>query len=503
MKKISLTIAIVFLTTSWIYSQNVDDVLRYSQIFYQGTARFNSMGGAFTALGGDMSTLSQNPAGIGMFRSSEISFSPQMYYNNTNANFNGKQSSDYVYDFNLGQIGIVSHLLSGNAKNGLISLNIGYSFNKMSNLNSTVSILGTGTSSSMADSWADQSYGTNYRDLTGAAGIAYDAWVMDTITGTGQKTYGTVFNNYGDNAKSTYGQSIRRLINNEGYTGEHAISIGGNISNKLFFGATLGIDVLRYTSDYSHTESADYSLDSGFENFTYTEHYEDTGTGISFKLGTIFKPTENLRIGFAFHAPTKYRISEYYYDKINSTFTGNQTYESDNQPSTYSYDLTTPFRILAGIAYQFEKRALFSFDYEFVDYSTARFSDDGDNYDYSDTNDEIRSTLKPASNIRLGGEYRIDKFYLRGGYGHYGKMFSQGEGNEEENLNYNSFSCGLGFRQQNLSLDFGFVNISNSEKYILYDIYSATAANNTLPVTASLNPSKNMFTMTLGYKFGY
>ena len=41
-------------------------------MFYGGTARFMSMGGAFTALGGDISTLSQNPAGIGVFRTSEM-----------------------------------------------------------------------------------------------------------------------------------------------------------------------------------------------------------------------------------------------------------------------------------------------------------------------------------------------------------------------------------------------------------------------------------------------
>ncbi len=32
------------------------------------------MGGAFGALGGDLSTLSQNPAGIGVYRSNELGF---------------------------------------------------------------------------------------------------------------------------------------------------------------------------------------------------------------------------------------------------------------------------------------------------------------------------------------------------------------------------------------------------------------------------------------------
>ncbi len=58
------------------------------------------------------------------------------------------------------------------------------------------------------------------------------------------RSYGTVFSNYGDNPSSDYGQNIRRLINNEGYTGEHAFSIGGNYSNKVFFGATIGISRL-------------------------------------------------------------------------------------------------------------------------------------------------------------------------------------------------------------------------------------------------------------------
>src|SRR5512137_1600713 len=122
MKKIVSLSAIIFLTISGLFAQNVDDALRYSQIFYTGTARFMSMGGAFTALGGDMSTLSQNPAGIGVFRSSEISITPQLYHINTTAGFNNGRTSDYLYNFNLGQAGIVTNLISSNGTTGLISL---------------------------------------------------------------------------------------------------------------------------------------------------------------------------------------------------------------------------------------------------------------------------------------------------------------------------------------------------------------------------------------------
>jgi hypothetical protein len=495
MKKIAFIIALAVLTLQGINAQNVDDALRYSQIFYTGTARFMSMGGAFTALGGDMSTLSQNPAGIGLFRSSEISLSPQLAHINTSASFHGI-SKDYVYNFNLGQAGIVSNIISGNGTSGLLSLNIGYSFNKTNNLNLSARIQGTSTTSSMADDWADASNGTYYTDLTGAEGIAYDAWIIDTITGTGAKTYGTVFSNYGDNATSDYGQNIRRLISNEGYTGEHAFSVGGNYSNKVFFGATLGISRLRYTGHYEHLEKADYYLDSGLSDFTYTEHFENTGTGISLKIGTIIKPTENIRLGFAFHSPTIYKIDEYYYDNVSSNFTDDSHYEFENDPVRYNYALTTPFRALAGFAYQFKKMGLVSVDYEFVDYSTARFSETGDNYDYSEKNLKIKNTLKPASNIRVGGEFRMDKFYLRGGYGYYGKVFELGE--ENDDMHYRSVSLGAGFREQNINIDFAFTNLRHDRSYILYKYnnYSESAI-------AGLTNTKNMFTVTMGYKFGY
>lgn len=493
MKKLSVALASIFLVSCGIFAQNVDDALRYSQLFYNGTARFMSMGGAFTALGGDMSSLSQNPAGLGVFRSSEISISPQLYHIKTSADFRGP-TTDYLYNFNLGQAGIVSKLISSDKEKGLISLNFGYSFNKTNNLYSTTRIQGTSNTSSMADSWADMSEGSSYKELKNAEGIAYDAWIIDTITGSNGRSFGTVFNNYGDNLSSLYGQHVRRLINNKGYTGEHALSIGGNVSNIFFFGATLGISRLNYTGHYEHLEKADYDMDSGFNNFTYTEHYENSGTGYSLKLGAIIKPVENLRVGFAFHSPTLYKIDEYYYDNISSRFDGNEKYDVKNDPVRYRYALTTPFRALGGIAYQIRKSALLSADIEYVDYSTARFSETGDNFDYSEKNLAIRSTLKPAVNYRLGGEYRLNKVYFRGGYAKYGKVFEKGE--ENANMTHDAISFGLGFREQNMYIDLGYVNLRNIQQYILYSTFTESPM-------ARLDVRRNIFSATFGIKFGY
>jgi hypothetical protein len=503
MKRLSLFILVLCSVYTGVIAQNVDDALRYSQFFYGGTARSMSMAGAFTALGGDISTLFQNPAGLGVFRSSEFTLTPQLFHIKTNTNLFNGNGSDYISSFNLGQIGIVGKIISTNNESGLITLNFGYSYNKTNNLNQSVIIEGISNTSSMADYWAglgNMQGGTLYNQLKGAEGNAFDAWVMDTITGSGGRSYGTVFSNYGDEVNSTYGQTIKRLITNEGYLGEHALSIGGNYSNKLFFGATIGITRLKYTSHYEHFETTGIQNPAQFKDFAYTDHFEDKGTGYSIKIGAIFKPVDAVRIGLAFHSPTWYTIDEYYYNDITSHFTDGAKYEFSTEPSRFNYALATPFRVLAGVGVQIEKIALLSADYEYVDYGSARFSETGDGYDYSEKNNSIKASLKPVSNFRLGGELRLNNLYLRSGFGYYGKAFKSTEDNA--NLDYSSISFGAGFREQNISIDFGFTNYNYKQKYFLYPVGQDSQGRDIPAAEVGMNTNKNMFTLTLGYKFG-
>ena len=108
---------------------------------------------------------------------------------------------------------------------------------------------------------------------------------------------------------------------------------------------------------------------------------------------------------------------------------------------------------------------------------------------------EIQNSLKSASNIRLGAEVRLNKLYLRTGYGYYGKAFKSSEDNA--NLDYNSLSFGAGFREQNFSIDFAYTNFNYSQKYFLYPVDLGVD-----PAVANLSTTRNMFTLTLGYKFG-
>jgi hypothetical protein len=495
MKKLSLIIA-AFLVATAVFAQTADDALRYSQIFYGGSARSLSMGGAFTALGGDLSTTCLNPAGTGVFRASEFSITPQLFYINTSSLWNSSGNKDFSYVFNLGQIGIVSNVYSSGKETGLVGLNVAYSYNRTNNFNENITIDGVSTNSSMADYWASRSNGLTKSLIPDDAWAAYQTGLIDTLSGS-DNLYGTIFSNFGDGA-FTYGQEIRRVISNVGYTGEHSISVGANYSNKYFFGATLGISRLKYTQHIEHLEADINDAIFDLKSFTYTDHLEATGTGFSLKLGTIIKPVEFLRIGIALHSPTVYRITENYYDGISTYFDTKVNnvdhYEYYNNPASYKYTFVTPFRLNTGIAFQIKKRAILSADYEFVDYRMSQFSNAIDHVNYSAENNAIKDTYKTASNIRLGGELRLSNLYLRGGYGYYGKVFKSSEDNK--NLDYNTLCFGIGMRQQNFYLDLAYTTLYGTRLYYMYS--DPEYLNPT-----SIKTTRNTFAVTLGFKFGY
>jgi hypothetical protein len=497
MKKISLIVVAGVCLFNSITAQNVDDALRYSQIFYGGSARFMSMGGAFTALGADLSSLNLNPAGTGVFRSSEFSITPQLSYNSVSSRWNGTKSSDFSNVLNLNQIGIVSNIVSTGNTTGLVSLNMAYSYNKTNNFNENFTVTGISNNSSMADYWVSRANGYTKMDIPDDAWAATKTYLIDTLSGS-NTLYGTIFSNFGESSFSTYGQEIRRTITNVGSSGEHSFSLGANYSNKYFFGLTLGISRLRYTGHIEHFESDIDNKIFDLKSFTYTDHLEATGTGYSLKLGTIIKPVEFLRIGLALHSPIVYRITENYFDNFSSYFDTKVNnidhYEYSNNPADYKYTFVTPYRAIVGLAFQVKKRAIISADYEFVDYRLSQFKKAIDNQNFSGENSSIRDMYKTASNLRFGAELRLSNIYLRSGYSYYGKTFKSSEDNKA--LDYNSLSFGIGMRQQNFYIDMAYTTLYSTRLYYMY--YDPGYLE-----PASVKTARSTFVVTLGYKFGY
>ncbi|HPF94348.1 MAG TPA: hypothetical protein PLV65_10425, partial [Tenuifilaceae bacterium] len=156
--------------------------------------------------------------------------------------------------------------------------------------------------------------------------------------------------------------------------------IGANFSNKLYAGATIGLQnvYFRQTTYYGETAFSDnYVSDTLFNNMNYNQDLTVEGSGVNFKLGIIYRPIPELRLGLAAHTSTYYSLDETYSATMSSDLNIG-SYSAETPINVYDYKIETPYRLIGSIAYTFGKMGLISADYEYVDYSTMRFGKGGD-----------------------------------------------------------------------------------------------------------------------------
>ena len=140
-------VAALAFTTITASAQNELDALRYSTQNPIGTARFAAMGGAFGSLGGEFSGLSSNPAGIGMYQFSELTFTPKFNLNTSKSYYNDSQSSSYQSDVSIGNLGLILTIPKNNTN--WKRINIGIGWNQLADYNNSMQINGTSKNNSI------------------------------------------------------------------------------------------------------------------------------------------------------------------------------------------------------------------------------------------------------------------------------------------------------------------------------------------------------------------
>jgi hypothetical protein len=449
-------------------AQNEVDALRYSRLSVVGTARFSGLGGAFGALGADFSSLSINPAGIGLYRSSEFSITPSLNMGNTKSVFLGKNGEDSRTNFSLGNVGFVSVMDAGDPKSSSIrKVMFGFGINRVNSFNNRVVMNGFNNRSSLLSVYIDESYGKTPSQLDNfGAGLAYDAnliWEDSAVNGL----------YYADMPNG--GMVQRKTIESWGSMNEMELSMGANVLDKFYIGGTLGVPFVRYFEESSYTEDDTENRNNYFKSFTRSESITTTGTGVNFKLGIIYKPVEFIRIGAAIHTPTYFdKMSDAWSSKIASRFDDGSTGQASSPKGSYDYSLTTPFRAIGSIAFIFRKIGLISADYEFVDYTGARLR--ASDYDFYNENDAIRNKYRPTGNLRIGTEWKYAQFSFRGGYGIEGDPYESFSNNSVGN----SYSLGLGLREKDYFVDLAYTHSKHSENYFIYDPSYVDASRNTI-----------------------
>jgi hypothetical protein len=480
MKRYSLTIIAFFFGMQILSAQNEVDVLRFSQSFIMGTARSVGMGGAVGALGGDFTSVSVNPAGLGIYRGSEFTITPAFNWNVTTSDFLNQRNESSQNSFNLANFGFVScHDL--NQESGWISTNFAFGYNTLNNYNQRILMAGINNQNCFLDDFPGLSDDPNsgeflyYKDLA----LQDSLLVFDNST---QKLSN-------DFQIDGYGQYQERYLTSTGSKGEYTFSFGANYNHTIYLGGTLGVQRIRYDRNFLHTEADRTNKITYVDKFIFYEDQSTRGYGFDLKLGAIGRPVDFLKVGVAFHVPSIYFLKDWFSTDLTA-------YYDDYTPKTaYSpfgenhYRIRTPYKIVVSAAGTIGKVALLSIDYEFIDYTSAKIESDYDSF--TDANYAVDILYKPASNIKVGGEVRFSSIYLRGGYAFYGSPYAMVDPKADES--HNVISGGIGFRSSSVFVDFSLSRNSFDQAYYMYKSQVATGA---------LNSSDgNHALLTVGYKF--
>ena len=495
------------------YAQYAADALRFSEFEQGSSSRFKGLGNAQTALGGDISSISGNPAGLGMFTKSEFAFSADYSSSNVNSNYINQTSEAQKDKLGFNQLGAVFYTRAARAKGsdlktGWLSFNFGIGYNKTNNFNTTIDYSGTNPNSSYADYLADLA--NDYLSAGNPSNTNnQDALPEGTLPRMGYDALLIEYNAAGYFPATEVNNNQRNLAYRTGFQSEVNFAVGANYSNELYLGASIGLSSLDYDVDRELIEKGDNrnfpgqlpELIGGTYTSTYQSYQSTEGSGINGKIGFIYRPTNILRIGANFITPTWYTIKDDFSEVLNANYrrangsavsygtNGEELYQSD-------YNLRTPYKLNAGAAVIINKQGLISGDVEFVDYSSIHFSSDDGIVERSNNN-EIRDSYKGAVNFRIGGEYKIANLMLRAGYNTTGSPY--------KNLDFSSetISGGVGYRKKNMYIDLTYQNFSrNSENtpYVISENYPdfSTTGNGE---TASLKNTRNSVFLTIGTRF--
>jgi long-subunit fatty acid transport protein len=515
MKRIILFLAVMFAATL-SYSQGEIDALQFSRNNLMGTARAISMGGAFGALGGDITGVAINPAGIGVYRSSEIVGTLNIEDVGTEAQLpKGISTTDNKVKFNLDNIGYVGYYPSGS--DNVLSYNFGFAYNRLKNYDRKYNMQGMNMPVSLSDYAAHKSYDLNedylkhpdlhsgvsdpFSDMPWLSVLSYNAGIIKRKPNSMPHEYESVLNP-GD------------LVNNhlsaseKGYVASYDFTFGMNIRDILSLGFTLSVTDIKHTADFYYSE--DFSRGG---NFFLTNWLQTNGDGLGLKIGAIVRPMDALRIGIAYHSPTWYSMSDRYSAMMEYSV---RNYIQSPTDNIFDYKFQTPYKWVFSLAGVIGTSAIVSVDYELTNYSGMKFStsNGGFSQDFKDHNSYMKEDLKSTSVLRAGLEFRITpQVSARLGYAWAETPFKKRVLDGEQEIitagsiphyvldgDAHHFSIGAGYRfTRNFYMDLAVVMKQQKDKlYAFSRIFNAPEVNS---IPADLTNSVFKGLLTFGYKF--
>lgn len=499
-----------------------------------GTARYVGMGGAMEALGADISTISTNPAGIGLFRKNQVSMSAGVMaqtdaekftrYNNQTINFNGEKSH-VTFD----QVGIVWSPTRGRSS----YLNLAFNYHKSADFGQILNAANSLKNVSQNKLTAAK----NNKEYAGWTAVDANYGVYNNNQGN----YQSGLFNVPTTGGSAYAEAQDFLFGQyqHGYIGTYDFNISGSLNNRVWLGLTIGIHDVHYNSNSLYSEDlADGNIADSHEQLRIS------GTGYDVKAGLIFRPVADspFRIGAYVNSPIFYDLTlkgdndiSIYGDNEPATYQetdGTQapcyTKGDRGQSVDYDFRLNTPWKVGVSMGHTVGKSLALGATYEYAWYDhmdnrekTGTYYDywDGAGYETSTSdeamNHDTRLNLKGVSTFKVGAEYKpIDMLAIRLGYNYVSPMYKNDAFRDQtfdsngvyastssDYTNWkatNRITAGLGFNYQGWGFDVAYQY--SAQKGDFYPFQSFEEMNCVAPVTEVKN-NRHQLLMTLSYKF--
>lgn len=491
-------------------AQNMYETAPLMQNDLTGTSRYISMAGSMGALGGDVSVMGSNPAGTALYRTSDFSFTGSMAFNNVKATYNDYTVKSNDVRFDVENFGAV---LVNKVNNGgfMKYFNMGIGYRRKNGLASEFSVEGPswGFSQQYAirELYDNRQFRLDHVDYKSFENFTY-SWLplLATYANIGD-TDGNLITRP-DGSLIFEPTDIEFRSEERGGTSEVDFNFATNISDRFYFGATLSLVNVDYSINTLYYEIDDLGDIYSIGNYTRID-----GEGYNLKLGAILRPFQYspFKIGVAVHTPTWYRLNNCSYADIEGPF---GDYYDTRSSEIYNACLETkskfnsPWRFMASASYTFGTFMALNVDYEYTDYSTAKykFVSAGS---YKAQNEEIKYNLKEQHTIRIGAEVNLgDGIALRGGYYYSSAPFRTDAYKEMLNMpvtatatDYNNrfskeaVTLGGGYRGQIFYFDMAYVFDTQKSHFCPY--YDPEEPN----PAARMEYSNHTITATLGMRF--
>ena len=483
-----------------------------------GTARYVGMGGAMDALGADISTISTNPAGIGLFRHTTASLSFGLQSQQGVEKFDGLNKTVMSFD----QIGVIfSTRVSRNS-----FINFGFNYHKSKNFDQILS-----AANAMRD--CSQNGLTYYKAEKGL--YEFDKNKSGDVIGWEPKTdYRSQIYSQADymnaNALLLDPQDGKYYYNDanayefdrahRGWIADYDFNLSGNHHDRIFWGVTVGIKSVNYKG---YSEYAEQLVDSKgvCGSVAYADERKIKGTGVDIKAGVIFRPIEEspFRIGLSVSTPTFYNLTS----SNSSMMLNNTPYGSwDTGQSNESYDFYyyTPWKFAASLGHTIGSNIALGFGYEYSDYGASqnRIIDGYDYYNNAESSTDqlmkrnTEKVLKGVHNLKAGIEFKPDPaLAIRFGYNFVSGAYDS-KGVRDMTINspgvmyasttdYTNWkdthrvTCGLGYKAGPVNIDLAY-QFSNTKG----DFYPVQQYAGSVNAT-SVSNKRHQILLTLGYTF--